>query len=883
MKLRANKKLSLIILPLVLAAGSFIFAPSARADWAADILTGLLSIIISALGLILVLVIQGLILIASYQHFIDSQAVILGWVIVRDVCNMFFVVILMVIAFGTILNIPDYSYKKWLPKLILFAVLINFSKTICGLLIDVTQVVMLTFVNAFKDIGGANMTQMLGITEIVTLEEGGGDPDFWTIVGAYVLGLIYLLVAIVVLVTMAMILAMRLVMIWIYVVLSPAAYLLSAVPGGQKYASQWWDEFIKNLIVGPVLAFFIWLSLAALTADTNIANLGKDANISGELSAIGSGYSLEDNESKGELPTKAGQPGALIKFFIGIGMLVGGLMVSQQIGGVAGSMAGKGMSALQKGKSLAVGASLGAALLPVKGAWKGTKELASYGTDKLHQASGIDFNLKRAWGVVQGKRKEIREKRYAEGQIAAGRVMEEGGRIHGILAMTGNPGDAWEQSTSLRGIGKRLKGGKKMRENLAKAQGDKRQADKDLIGLEFEKDWIKSTPEKRAEIKAKVEGDRSHTARKISEERNKIVDIDNQLKSEEFKGPEFKDEEKIASLQKERDVRQNNINKLRKMGEALQEKRRFFEEKDENGDLKNDVNKVYTNTEKRNIEQKISAKKQDVEKIEGRAENNIPEYNFEARSAEQHVVSQEMSKIKDITDPSELLRILKDAINSRDRTLVKAVTLKMTKDANDNEFLRPLAGRTDHIGLKDLMRQFSTEGHKNYAGFSEQEAYGLGSQIAELNKSTRHWAATSSYAMENGRWRETTNEEHNNIRDIESGKEQLQSFIRNNNRLAYGYHDVQGDFHLDAGGIIKLKSIDNADGHDNMRTMNESAALHAYQAIMKDEKLKSEFSKPTGKEGKTLLDALKQRLGHLAEKGKFDEKYKGALDLLASE
>jgi len=314
----------------------------------ANLFGTILGLFVSALGLILVLVLEGLVSIASYQHFIDAQAVVLGWVIVRDICNMFFVVVLMVIAFATILDRPEYSYKKLLPKLILMAVLINFSKTICGLLIDVSQVVMLTFVNAFKDIGAANITNMLGIQDILTLSKSTNIVTAWTVVGAYVLGLIYLLVAIVVLVTMMMMLVMRLVMIWIYVVLSPAAYLLAATPGGQNYSKQWWDEFIKNLIVGPVLAFFIWLSIAALQADSNITAAVSSTTNSQSAQEVTS-ISGQDSSVFG---TAGSTPSALIKYVIAIGMLVGGLMVTQSIGGAAGKLAGKGMGVLQKGQAL---------------------------------------------------------------------------------------------------------------------------------------------------------------------------------------------------------------------------------------------------------------------------------------------------------------------------------------------------------------------------------------------------------------------------------------------------------------------------------------------------------------------------------------------------
>lgn len=373
MKSMRYKKILSVLTPIIVVTGIFLLGGNAHAaDWAYDLVGNILGVVISALGLVLMLAIQGLIAIASFQDFIKSQAVVLGWTIVRDVCNMFFVVILMIIAFGTILHLENYNYKKWLPKLILMAVLINFSKTICGLLIDVSQVVMLTFVNAFKDIGGGNLTQMLGISDIVTMSKQDSNISLWTVVGAYVLGIIYLLVAIVVIFTMLMMFAMRLVMIWIYVVLSPLAYLLSAFPGGQKYASQWWEEFTKTLIVGPVLAFFIWLSLASLSSSTGITATGNDA------SQVGF-----DSNNSSTAASNAATPDALIRYVIGIGMLIGGLKIASSVGGTVGGIAGKGMSKINKGASVA-----GAfALTKAKSAAKTTAAATS--RTALGAASGI--------------------------------------------------------------------------------------------------------------------------------------------------------------------------------------------------------------------------------------------------------------------------------------------------------------------------------------------------------------------------------------------------------------------------------------------------------------------------------------------------------------
>lgn len=344
MTAKIKKKIFPYLFTIFLGVGIFLLAPSAHASWAADIIGGLIGMIIGAIGLILILVMKALVAVAQYNSFIASAAVDNGWTIVRDVCNMFFVLILLIIAFATILKIEQYNYKKWLPKLILMAILINFSKTICGLLIDFAQVVMLTFVNAFKDVAAGNLVKNLGITEILTLAEDDADVGFWEIIGAYVLGLLYIIIALVVIVTMLAMLVMRIVMIWIYIVLSPAAYLLSAFPGGQTYAKQWWSEFSKNLIVGPVLAFFIWLSFASLQAPISEA-----FPVAGDIKteAREAGISTESENPTGA--TKASSPEVFIKFVIAIGMLIGGLKISQEIGGAAGSIAGKGMSKLSKG------------------------------------------------------------------------------------------------------------------------------------------------------------------------------------------------------------------------------------------------------------------------------------------------------------------------------------------------------------------------------------------------------------------------------------------------------------------------------------------------------------------------------------------------------
>lgn len=829
--------------PLLIIAGSFLIAPFANAGWATDVVTGLLSIFIWGLGIILVLVIQGLIFIASFQQFIGAPAVVLGWVIVRDICNMFFVVILIIIAFGTILQVESYSYKKWLPKLILMAILINFSKTICGLMIDVSQVVMLTFVNAFKDIGGPNLTNMLGISSIVTLANST-DQSFTTIVGAYLLGIIYLLVAIVVITTMLMILAMRVVMIWIYVVLSPAAYLLAAFPGGEKYSSQWWDEFTKNLIVGPVLAFFIWLSLAALSG-TNANSISSNIATDTLTTTINNtAQNSKDQFSQPLAGTPASSANGLIKFVIAIGMLVGGLMVSQQIGGAAGSIAGKGMGALQKGQAFATGAALKAAK------WTAKRPLAtaSWANDRFLQGKGImDLNLSRVKKQWTQRSEEKKQQRYTQGQIKAGQRIEEGGRMTGALALSALGEDTFDHLTTWRGIRQTLTGGKRMKKNREKIKNSP-----ELEQAEFEDDYANLD-------------DFDARAKKRTELRDRGTQIDSDIREKDTKIKSL-DGDIRTSFDPEQRAR------LEESKKKLEEERAgLLKEKLRNGDklayAQQNARTVYSKDDKDRAADKVDSYQKKIDQ-------NVPMTNYNAKMAEQAGIQKELAKLSLTNDSEELFRLLKSALQSRDTAKASAIMTKMTKDGNDNEFTKVLdrEGDTSWLGLQRVMEDIANPNNKNYGGFTQQQAYSLGAALCELNKSTKHWEATGAFKMENGLWHKANADEAANYSLSESGKIEPQEQTRANGRLAYVKY-VKGQVQLTESGLVRLMGIASPGNRSNVKQrMNESAAKNIIPLIANSVKdangdlkwtLKDEFKKVLSQD---FVDDVAERLGKITSR-----------------
>ena len=313
-----------------------------------NIVSGLLSVIVGFLGWLITLLISAIIYIAQYNNYIDSPVVIRGWVIVRDVCNMFFILMVLVIAFGTILRIDNYAIKKSLPKLIIAAILINFSKTICGIAIDAASVVMLTFVNGFKDFGGPQLSQILGIEKMLSLAK---DPNpstaavgingskagvtGWDIVITYLFAFAYLLIVMVVLAAMLGVLVTRMIMLWIYIVLSPVIFISS------KVAGTWKASFVQYLVTGPVLAFFIWLSLSTLQSVTS----NDPNNVS-----IGLLGGAVQQPIRGLEASEISSTEFFIGYIVAIGLLIGGLIVAQKVGGSAAGAAAKwGFDKINKG------------------------------------------------------------------------------------------------------------------------------------------------------------------------------------------------------------------------------------------------------------------------------------------------------------------------------------------------------------------------------------------------------------------------------------------------------------------------------------------------------------------------------------------------------
>lgn len=390
---RAVRWVSVILIVAFVGMGLFGVIHPARAgvfdclgapvDCAASIASNFLLWIASLIGKILVVLIDILLGIIQYNDFVRATAVSQGWVVIRDLCNMLFVAVLLMIAFGTILRIETYKYQRLLPQMIIMAVLVNFSKLIAGFVIDLSQVVLLTFANAFRDSAAGNFVSVFKLKEMLGVIQTDSTGAVTTTsplsnmekLGLPLFAIVLLVVALFVMLAMIVVFLARIVFLWVLVVLSPFAFMLSILPMTKSYASKWWNSFGRWTVTGPVLVFFIWLSLSVLgTGDTS----SKIITTSSQGTAVNQGIvtaglgSISSSEN-------------LLGFMLAVAMLVMAVGFAQSLGGFAGKFTGNMMGRLQK---------LGAGTLKLGGsAIKSLGKKADQAQMKMQKRAGITAPL----------------------------------------------------------------------------------------------------------------------------------------------------------------------------------------------------------------------------------------------------------------------------------------------------------------------------------------------------------------------------------------------------------------------------------------------------------------------------------------------------------
>lgn len=368
-------------------------------DIIADIVGWIFYYVFVALAWIVTQLVWVMLKVMTYPIDINNtRAVVQGWEVVRNLCNNFFIVILMIAAIGTIVGHKSYSIKSMLPKLLMAAILINFSKMLVGIAIDISQVIMLAFASSFANVEGGNIVlSAIGFPDLLKLVGNGAgtsasavsDGRFggWSVITALLYGIIVAIIIMIVVVVIIAILIARIVALLFLTVLSPLFFFGKAFAAVEKKTNEWIGEFTKYLIIGPTLLFFLWLSFMMMGYGQSdpqklvISNTsdGEPITISDEqLSSLSEAMSL-----KGMINT------ALV-----IGMLCYTLVIAKKSGVAGASLGASALGSIQK-----------AAKKPMN--WG--KGLGKWGLNATTRATGLKALNQGFQGYMKARQSKIAE------------------------------------------------------------------------------------------------------------------------------------------------------------------------------------------------------------------------------------------------------------------------------------------------------------------------------------------------------------------------------------------------------------------------------------------------------------------------------------------
>lgn len=246
-----------------------------------------LSIMFTIVGKLLAMMVVMLDWVVNLRIYTNVPIIQEGWKIMRDFANMLFIIALIVMAYGTIFNIPGYDFRSLIKKFLIAALLINFSLVIGGLIIDATQVLNNTFLNAMGDIAGHLGN---GLNPAQILPVGVGDiSSSEAIANALAGSIVTLIFSVFLLFTFAVSVAVplavafvRIPVLWALLIVSPMAWLLSILPATKKAYDSWWRHFLAWNLFLPYYLFFMYFALYFLSKkDAVLSGLGQDFVYSG--------------------------------------------------------------------------------------------------------------------------------------------------------------------------------------------------------------------------------------------------------------------------------------------------------------------------------------------------------------------------------------------------------------------------------------------------------------------------------------------------------------------------------------------------------------------------------------------------------------------------
>lgn len=223
-------------------------------------------------------VVQGVL---HFSNFGATSAVSTIWGVMRDMSNVAFIFIFLFIGIATILGIEKYGFYKALPKLLIAAVLMNFSLFATQAIIDSSHLLSAAFINgAGIELGknpldvqkgfAAPFVDQMRLTsffdpnqdQILTLVSD--NPGKTAMVGVMMFA--FMVVGAFAFIAIAFALISRIVKLLVLMASSSLAVMAWATPWTKKFWDDWLKTFMTQVFYAPIIIFMLIIVLKFLQA-----------------------------------------------------------------------------------------------------------------------------------------------------------------------------------------------------------------------------------------------------------------------------------------------------------------------------------------------------------------------------------------------------------------------------------------------------------------------------------------------------------------------------------------------------------------------------------------------------------------------------------------
>ncbi|MEK7194101.1 MAG: hypothetical protein AAB660_00235 [Patescibacteria group bacterium] len=431
----------------------------------------------------LILMLSGVILNASIyftvvqmtDNFTALPAINVAWTTIRDLANMAFIFVLLYSSIMLIIG-QGKDTQRMIVRMVVAAILINFSMFFTKVIIDVANLLALTFYSAiapqaqlskFLEAGLSNsVIKPLGVQALYQLGSAGFSSGTSIFTTAIMSSVVFLITAFSFF-AIAIMFIIRYVVLIFVIILSPLMFISMILPALSSYRDQWWKALTGQAFFAPIYFLLMWVTISIIQE----LNMGGAAGSDGFANAI--------RGAADAIPL-------LVNFIVIIAFLIATLLISK---GVA-DKAGGGVASLNKwalgkagGASFGLAGRLGRKTLGAAGSAMGDSERLK----RMEEKGGVSGAMARL-GLAAG-RKTAKQSFDLRGSAL-------GGTLNAGKAQSGGFAEDFKQAAKKqKEYGESLKPSDIVVDEAV--QGVEMAKDSDTNSEEFKKGWIAEQDKRR--------------------------------------------------------------------------------------------------------------------------------------------------------------------------------------------------------------------------------------------------------------------------------------------------------------------------------------------------------------------------------------------------